>query len=192
MTDIPGALYTISTFYKRSELGTRNSVFFLGNVIVGGVGSLMASGILRLEGHLRPWQYLFLIEGLISILCFFVFLAVFPDSPRNPVPLFFKRLTLFSARDREIILRRVILDDPSKFDTHRPLKREEILETLGDWRNWPHVTFAISMIATTVALGQYLPTLIRNFGFDVIRANAMASVGYWVSLFLMIGLGYMR
>lgn len=152
----------------------------------------MASGILRMGGPLRPWQWLFLIEGLLAVFCFFVFLVLFPDSPRNPLPLFFKRLTLFTPRDREIIYRRVVLDDGKKVDTHRALRREEILSTLGNWRNWPHVVHAICMISTTVALSQYLPSLIKGFGFDTIRANALASVGYWLSLCAMLGFGFLR
>ncbi len=60
---IPGALYTLSTFYKRTELGSRTSFFYLGNVIVIDIGGLMAAGILCIKNHLRPWQNLFLIEG---------------------------------------------------------------------------------------------------------------------------------
>lgn len=164
----------------------------MGNVIVGGVGNLLASGILRLEGSLRPWQYLFLIEGLIAIACFFIFLIFFPESPRNPLPLFFKNLTLFSPREREIIFRRVVIDDEKKVDTHRALRKDEILGALGNWRNWPHVLHGISMIATTVAISQYLPLLIKGFGFDTIKANALASVGYWLSLCTLLGFGYIR
>ncbi|KAE8541474.1 hypothetical protein D1P53_002835 [Cryptococcus gattii VGV] len=187
---IPGALYTISTFYKRSELGGRNAVLFIGNVLVSGVGGLMASGILRLHGALKPWQYLFLIEGSLSIFCFFVFLTFLPNSPQNPFPLLFKRFTLFTPREREIILARVIIDDEHKFDSHRPLTRQEIFGTLGNWRNYPHVLAAISLISTTAAMGQYLPTLIKGFGFDTIKANALSSVGGWISLVLMITYGF--
>lgn len=191
-SDIPGALYTISTFYKRSELGGRNAILFIGNVLVSGVGGLMASGILRLHGALKPWQYLFLIEGSLSIFCFFVFLTFLPDSPQNPFPLLFKRLTLFTPREREIILARVIIDDEHKLDSHRPLTRQEIFGTLGNWRNYPHVIAAISLISTTAAMGQYLPTLIKGFGFDTIKANALSSVGGWISLVLMITYGFAR
>lgn len=150
----------------------------------------MASGILRLNGALKPWQYLFLIEGCLSIFCFLVFLTFLPNSPKNPLPLLFKRLTLFTPREREIILARVVIDDEHKFDTHRPLTRQEILGTLGNWRNYPHVLDAISLIATTAALGQYLPTLIKGFGFDTIKANALSSVGGWISLVLMLTYGF--
>lgn len=36
------------------------------------------------------------------------------------------------------------------------------------------------------------PTLIKGFGFDTIKANALSSVGRWISLILMITYGFAR
>ncbi|KAL1408073.1 hypothetical protein Q8F55_004871 [Vanrija albida] len=187
---IPGSLYTISTFYKKTELASRNACFFVGNILVSGVGGLMAAGILKLHDRLKPWQHLFLIEGCIALFCGVVFVLFLPDSPHRPHGMLSRRLTLFTAREQQILLARLGPDAANKEDIHRSLTREEILGTLGNWRNYPHVLIAISLIATTAALGQYNPTLIKGFGFDTIKANALTAVGGWISLVLMVAVGF--
>lgn len=183
---IPGSLYVLSTFYKRNELGSRTSFFFLGSVLVSGVGGLMAAGLLQIKGSLHPWQYLFLVEGSLAIFCSLLFLIFMPDGPNRPVPMLFPRLTLLTAREKEIVRLRVIVDDAAKSAATRPLTNGEIFNTLLNWRNYPHVLHAIACIAATSAMGQYQPLLIKNFGFSTIKANLYSSVGGWLAFVMMI------
>ena len=59
---IPGAAYTLSTWYTRRELAKRIAVFFFGMFGGNALSPLLASGILQLEGQrgIRGWQWLFL------------------------------------------------------------------------------------------------------------------------------------
>jgi hypothetical protein len=43
--------------------------------------------------------------------------------------------------------------------------KRDILGTLGNWRVWPHVLVAISLITSTGAVGTYTPALINSFSF---------------------------
>jgi len=152
----------------------------------------MAAGILRLNHPLKPWQFLFLIEGSIAIFCGLVFLFFLPGSPQRPFSVVSRRLTLFTEREREIIRARVVADDRAKAAVHHHLSQTEIFAALGNWRNYPHLVIAIGSIGTTGALNQYLPLLIKNFGFGTIRANAMSAVGGWISVILVVSAGLLR
>jgi MFS family permease len=58
---IPGALFVISTFYKRSELAARNSTFFLGSGLASATTGLLAYGILPLGDRFpsrHGWQWM--------------------------------------------------------------------------------------------------------------------------------------
>lgn len=59
---IPGACYTLSTWYNKRELAKRVAIFFFGMFGGNAISPLLASGILQLDGHrgLRGWQWLFL------------------------------------------------------------------------------------------------------------------------------------
>ncbi|KAF5700615.1 alternative sulfate transporter [Fusarium globosum] len=65
---IPGSLYTLSAWYKNSELSRRFGFFFLGNGIAQACGGLLAYGVLHMRGvaGLAGWQWLFILEADIS------------------------------------------------------------------------------------------------------------------------------
>jgi len=62
---IPGAAYTLSTWYKKRELAKRIAVFFFGMFAGNAISPILASGILQLSGKrgIKGWQWLFLSES---------------------------------------------------------------------------------------------------------------------------------
>lgn len=59
---IPGAVYTLSTWYTKGELAKRVALFFFGMFSGNAISPLLASGILKLDmvRGLRGWQWLFM------------------------------------------------------------------------------------------------------------------------------------
>lgn len=111
---IPAALYTLSMWYKRAETSKRFAIFYFGNLVSQGGTSLLAYGIFQLGGRrgLTGWQWMFIIEGSFTIFMGLMLLLFLPKDPSDPYPL--SRLSYFSAREREIVWKRVVYDDPSK------------------------------------------------------------------------------
>ncbi|GAA5826393.1 hypothetical protein JCM11251_002348 [Rhodosporidiobolus azoricus] len=188
---IPGSLYTISRFYKRDELAARNAAFFLGSGLAVATTGLFAYGILGLAGRhgYAGWQWLFIIEGILAIGVSIFFFLVLPQSPQQPTPFLFPRLNYFTERQRHILAARVVHDDAQKAHSASKIGGSEVWATVSNPRVWPHVVIAISLIAPTSALGAYVPTLIKGFGFDKLKANALSSVSGWISLVATISFG---
>lgn len=83
---VPGCLYFLTTWYTRKELAFRTALLYSGSLISGAFSGLIAAGITQsLDGAMgmRAWRWLFIIEGVVTIL--FAFLAIFilPDFPRT-------------------------------------------------------------------------------------------------------------
>lgn len=59
---IPGGIFTLSTWYRRRELAKRVAIFFFGMFGGNAVAPLLASGILKLDGHrgISGWKWIFL------------------------------------------------------------------------------------------------------------------------------------
>lgn len=59
---IPGALYTMSTWYKKDESSLRISIFFLGNLLASATTSLIGAGILSMGDRygVAGWRWLFI------------------------------------------------------------------------------------------------------------------------------------
>ncbi|KAK0751655.1 alternative sulfate transporter [Schizothecium vesticola] len=170
---IPAGLFTITRWYKRDETSKRFAWYFLGNMTAGACSGIIAYGILHMRGvkGLAGWQWLFIIEGVLTIAAGFVFISLFPKNPANPVTIFGYRY--FSERESQILQRRVTLDDPTKAEPRR---------TLTNWKLLPHILLTICGLAPASVFMSYAPSLVVSFGFDRLQANAMTSIGAWILL----------
>ncbi|KAA1470620.1 MFS general substrate transporter [Dentipellis sp. KUC8613] len=82
----PGAVYLLSRWYTRKELGFRSVILYGGPLISNAIGGLMAAGILgTMEGKrgIRAWRWLFYIEGCITIFLGVLAIWLLPDYPHN-------------------------------------------------------------------------------------------------------------
>ncbi|KAI7788088.1 hypothetical protein LA080_013395 [Diaporthe eres] len=86
---IPGAVYTLPTWYRQKELAKRVAIFFFGMFSGTALSPILASGIIQLDGRrgLSGWQWIFLIEGVFTISVGLSLLFVLPGSPDSPTPL---------------------------------------------------------------------------------------------------------
>lgn len=82
----PGCLFYLSAWYTRKELGFRTAILFSGLLIAGAFSGLISAGITNgLDGarNLRAWRWLFIIEGVITIVIAAAAYFVLPNFPRT-------------------------------------------------------------------------------------------------------------
>ncbi|OAL46138.1 major facilitator superfamily transporter [Pyrenochaeta sp. DS3sAY3a] len=79
----PGALYILATFYTRKELATRISILYTGNILATAFAGLIALGIFEMDGmaNLSGWQWLFIIQGAVTLLVALAAFFILPDEP---------------------------------------------------------------------------------------------------------------
>ena len=85
---IPGGLWTLSTWYTRTETAKRIIIFYFGNQLGQASSKLIAFGILHMRGvGGRPgWFWLFVIMGAFTLFSGILFGLILPDSFNNPSP----------------------------------------------------------------------------------------------------------
>ncbi|KAH6680035.1 alternative sulfate transporter [Plectosphaerella plurivora] len=188
---IPAGLYTITRWYTQKETSKRFSWYFVGNMFAGATSGLIAYGILHMRGirGLAGWQWLFIIEGMFTIVVGIVFIALFPRSTSNPVSLLGYRF--ITERESQILTARVLRDDPSKAHAKTHVSRTELKNALTNWKLIPHVILTIAGLAPVAVLGSYGPSIIVGFGFGRLRSNAMSSIGAWILLFINLLWGFL-
>jgi MFS family permease len=113
---ITGSIYTLSTWYRKRELGTRVAIFFFGMFGSNALSPMLASGFLHLDGvqGLTGWQWIFIIEGVFTMVVGTLLLFVLPGSPDEPRPLLTKGLVTFNKQDQYILRERLVEDDAEK------------------------------------------------------------------------------
>lgn len=79
----PAAAFLLTTFYCRFEVQTRLGVFYAAASLAGAFSGLLAFGIQHMEGvgGLAGWRWIFILEGLLTILGGLATPFILPDSP---------------------------------------------------------------------------------------------------------------
>ncbi|KZZ91134.1 Major facilitator superfamily domain, general substrate transporter [Moelleriella libera RCEF 2490] len=80
----PGALFLLSIYYTRKEVATRLAILYSANIMSTAFSGLIAAATFAtLDGAhgLRGWRWLFIIEGIVTVVVAAVAIPVLPDHP---------------------------------------------------------------------------------------------------------------
>ncbi|KAA8895790.1 major facilitator superfamily domain-containing protein [Sphaerosporella brunnea] len=184
----PGCVYLVSSWYVRFEVQKRMAIFFLISVFVGGFSSILAYGLMQMDGvgGLAGWRWIFIIEGIITVLvALFSFLAIidFPDK------VLAKRNGRFlSATDVEIIKGRIERDRADSIAD--PITWAKVGKHLSDFKLW---VFALLFMCTAVpayAFGLFLPILLEGMGFTAGMSQLLSTPPYIFACIASFTLSY--
>ncbi|KAM5540332.1 hypothetical protein V8D89_005790 [Ganoderma adspersum] len=159
----PGALFLLSKWYKRSELGVRTAVLSCGSLISNAFGSLIASGILDgMEGKLghSAWRWLFFIEGaltmFVAILAIFI-LPDFPDTSHN----------WLSPEEVRLAEKRMEEDVGvgDGVETESGGRFHGLKLALADWKVW-WLGVALTSMVISLSFNAFFPTLSATMGYN--------------------------
>ncbi|KZT13068.1 MFS general substrate transporter [Laetiporus sulphureus 93-53] len=164
----PGALFLLSKWYTRAELGVRTALLSCGSLISNAFGSLIASGILdSMQGKLghSAWRWLFYIEGSLTVFVAIVAIFVLPDFPATSH-------TWLSPLEVRLAEKRMEEDagvgdeDPvAKSDGHSHTQLEGLQLALSDWKVWL-LALALTSMVVSLSFNAFFPTLTATLGFD--------------------------
>ncbi|KAF8897491.1 MFS general substrate transporter [Infundibulicybe gibba] len=158
----PGALFLLSKWYKRNELGLRTAILYCGNIISNAFGALMASGILSgMQGKLghAAWRWLFFIEGALTIAIAVAAIFILPDFPSTT-----KWLT---PEERALALRRMEEDVGvgDQDETEKGGQSSGLYLAMTDWKVW-WLAFALTAQVVALSFNAFFPTLSATMGFN--------------------------
>ncbi|KAJ4482724.1 sugar transporter [Lentinula lateritia] len=158
----PGALFLLSKWYKREEIGRRTAILYCGNLISNAFGSLMASGILSgMQGTLghAAWRWLFYIEGSLTVFVAICAMFILPDFPTTT-----KWLT---PSERTLAVQRMKEDAGvgDQGETEVGGQSSGLVQALSDWRVW-WMSLAMTAQVVSLSFNAYFPTLSATLGFN--------------------------
>ncbi|OTA01489.1 MFS permease [Trichoderma parareesei] len=173
---IPDIVLWLSYFYTSRELPVRLSYFWTSLSVTGIVTSLLAFALLHLRGvhGWAGWRWLFLVEGLITLV---VGLASFFLMPASAVQTktWFRPKGWFTDREVAIVVNRVLRDDPSKGDMHnrQAITPKRLWETLKDFDLWPLYILGLVIYIPSSPPATYITLTLRKIGFDPFTTNLL-------------------
>ncbi|KAI1655010.1 MFS general substrate transporter [Daldinia decipiens] len=175
---IPDIVLWLTYFYKSRELPLRLAWFWTALSTVNIVGSLLAAGILQMRGinGWSGWQWLFLIEGLITLLIGIFSWGLMPPGPTQTRHWFRGKNGWFSDHEEHILVNRLLRDDPSKGDMNnrQAVGPSLLFKAVKDWEMWPLYIIGLTTYIPPAPPSNYLSYILRQIGFSVFEANLLA------------------
>ncbi|KAF9462632.1 MFS general substrate transporter [Collybia nuda] len=118
---LPGMILYLSTIYKRHELQLRVGIFYASASLSGAFGGLLATAIIKMDGvgGLAGWRWIFILEGLATIVASLISAWVLPADVSTA--------KFLSAEERAFAIRRFQADlatpsEPGSLQTSTPRK----------------------------------------------------------------------
>ena len=151
----PGVILYLTYWYPSSRRARVTGLFLFGMPITGVIGGPITSMIMSgMNGYLgfKGWQWVFLIEGVPSVLMGFVTWAYLTDKP--------EQATWLTADEKRIVHAELQRDKAALGD-----RQHGILASLKDPKIWLLVLVYFCIIAANSSLTFFAPTLVKGLGF---------------------------
>ncbi|KAK2738361.1 hypothetical protein FQN55_000569 [Onygenales sp. PD_40] len=170
---VPGCAYLMAMFYKRHEFQKRFSLFWVAGLVAGAFGGLLAYGLNHMHslGGYSGWRWIFIIEGLISIILALPakFLIVdWPDQAR-----------FLTKEDKALLHKRNAQDigsDGARMDT---LDRTAWKRILTDWKILIGSMIYIGITVSGYATALFIPSIVNSFGYTGMQTQVQ-SIPVWM------------
>src|SRR5215213_6449632 len=176
----PGVILYLTYWFPQEYRARIIAAFMVAIPVSLAVGAPLSTAILQMDGiaGLKGWQWLFLIEGLPTVLFGFVFLTVMPDRPRDAKWL--------SDEERTWLQGTIDSEQRAVAAVHGT----SVLKAFADPRL---IALAFIYFANTTAnlgLAFFLPQMLKALGLSDMQTGLMTSVPYIVGTLGILIFGY--
>ncbi|ETS86034.1 hypothetical protein PFICI_04059 [Pestalotiopsis fici W106-1] len=159
-----GTVFYLTLFYTRGELGFRIALFF-GSALLGSAFSgLISFGVFQIKNtSLHGWQWLFIIEGALTVLIAIVGYFWLPASSSTA--------WFLTDHEREVARLRSLRDASGKVDIEFSMR--ECFQQWNDWKFplWCVIAFTYPVAFATCA--NFLPIVLQRLGYSTVMTNLL-------------------
>ncbi|KAJ9294450.1 hypothetical protein DTO217A2_9178 [Paecilomyces variotii] len=191
---IPDMILYLSYFYKHHELSIRLGFWWTAMSVADIIAGFLAFGILHLRGHdgVAGWRWLFLLEGLFTIVIGFAAFIFMPPSPTQTAGWLRGKKGWFTEREEIIMVNRVIREDPSKGGMHnrQPITPKLLWQSITDFDLWPLYIIGLTFQTPMTTVNQYFTLILKSFGFGTFKTNLLTIPYNVISIITMLSLTY--
>ncbi|KAJ4402662.1 hypothetical protein N0V91_007036 [Didymella pomorum] len=177
--NFPGCLFYLSSWYTRKELGLRTAILYSGSLISGAFGGLITAGITgNMNGlhGLRAWRWVFILEGVITVIIAFTAYFILPNFPRTT--------RWLTEEERQLAVYR--LQEDIGEDDLTPAEQQTFFHGLKlallDIKTWIFTILLLSIVSSA-SVTKFFPTVVKTLGYDNIHTLLLTAPPYVLAVF---------
>ncbi|KAL3487468.1 major facilitator superfamily domain-containing protein [Aspergillus germanicus] len=156
----PGVILQMTYWYRPDEMSLRLLYFYICGNVSNIFGGLLAYGFDTVSGAagLSGWQWLFLTEGIATVIFGVAIWFLLPDFPETA--------SWLTEREKKFIQARLPSNAPRANEQN--FKFREVIDSLKDLRLWLFTLIWATFTVGTDGVTFYQSTVIANLGFTTI------------------------
>ncbi|RBR11649.1 uncharacterized protein FIESC28_08876 [Fusarium coffeatum] len=178
----PGVAYYLTMWYCRHEIQFRQALFFSAASIAGAFSGLLAFAIGKMDGvgGLEGWRWIFILEGIVTVLvAVFAFWALY-DFPETA--------GFLTEEERAFVVFRLKYQGQSQSRVAQTdeFKWTYVWDAFKDWQIWVNIFVYWGIVCPLYGISLFLPTIIRNLGYSSSTAQLMTVPIYITAAILAV------
>ncbi|KAL1878101.1 hypothetical protein VTK73DRAFT_8062 [Phialemonium thermophilum] len=166
----PGLVYYLTFWYRTEERSIRVAAILASATLAGAFGGAIAYGV----GHmnqtqgLSAWRWLFILEGMPSVISSLLIWFLLPDFPETA--------RWLSTAEKDLAAHR--LATQGSHGDGDSLSWAVAKSTLLEWRLWAHYIIYFGISAPFSSLSLFTPSITAGLGFENLKAQLMTVPPY--------------
>jgi MFS transporter, ACS family, tartrate transporter len=175
----PGMILYMTYWFPQATRARFISLFLAAVPAASVIGGPLSGWLLGFDGALRGWQWMFLLEGVPSILLGVAVLWFLPDRPESA--------SWLDAEEKAILQARLAAD---RREDAKIGALSGFWEMLADKRIWIFIIPDFSIVIGLYGMGLWMPQMIKELGFTNLQTGFLVALPYIFSMVAMVLLGY--
>ncbi len=171
----PGIILYLTYWYPAHRRGRMTAMFMTGIALSGVIGGPLSGAIMK-HAHgingLSGWQWMFVLEGLPSVVMGVVVILALKDRIVDAHWL--------TEEEKTLLISNIAAEDATKED-------HNILHVMGSGRVWLCAAIYFSYVMGLYGVSFWMPTIIKGMGYsDPLDVGMISAIPYGVSVVVML------
>ena len=170
----PGILLFFTYWFPAVWRARILALFCCGIPLANVVGGPLSGWLLGIEwAHLHGWQWMYILEGIPTLLLGFVAWWGLSDNPA--------KANFLTPDEKAIVLARLAAEDKPAVHS--------LGDMLKDWRVWYLIIPDFTIVFGIYAVGFWMPQMIKAMGYSIRDTSLLVMIPAAVSLLILWGIG---
>ncbi|KAK0195772.1 major facilitator superfamily domain-containing protein [Armillaria mellea] len=165
----PALIFIVTTWYKRHEVQKKLAGLYMTSILAGGFSAILAYALSLLDGKggLGGWSWIFIIEGMVTV--------IFGIASRLYIPDFPDRNDFLTDEQTALVLQRV---EEDRGDSLPDSLKGKVLLHLSDWKVWVYAVMYLCITVPAYAVGYFVTLILSGMGWNLEMSLLLSAPPY--------------